>query len=221
VTLRDVRRRLAEVSDPDRAAGALRYFKSVGSDKFRGVAAPDLRRIARELRALDADVIEQLLASGWHEERALALLILVDRYQREPDAVHALYLANLQHIDNWDLVDLSAEHIIGAHGDRRLIRKLAKSKSLWERRIAVLATRHFLKRGDFSETLRIAAALLQDEEDLIHKAVGWMLREIGDRDLAAERAFLDEHVAEMPRTMLRYAIEKFPPELRRGYLART
>lgn len=220
MTLRDVRRRLGEVADPEHAAGALRYFKSVGRDKFRGVAAPDLRRIARELRTLDRDVLAQLIASEWHEERALALIILVDQYKRDPDGVHAFYLAHMEHIDNWDLVDISAEHIVGAHGDRRLIRRLAKSKSLWERRIAVLATRHFLKRGDFDETLRIAKTLLHDDEDLIHKALGWMLREIGDRDLEVERAFLDEHAHEMPRTMLRYAIEKFPADLRTAYLGR-
>jgi 3-methyladenine DNA glycosylase AlkD len=167
-----------------------------------------------------------LLQSPWHEERLLALFILVRQYARADmrtrQRVHELYLRNTKSINNWDLVDSSAAQIVGAHlqtGDRRVLRRLARSKSVWERWIAMIATHHYIREGDFKDALAIAALLRRDEHDLIHKAVGWMLREIGKRDRNAEERFLRKHSRGMPRTMLRYAIEKFPQPLRRKYLS--
>jgi 3-methyladenine DNA glycosylase AlkD len=155
----------------------------------------------------------------------LALVILSSQFEKGDaqtrKSICDLYLANTERVNNWDLVDLSAPHIVGAHlqnRSRRPLYRLAKSTSLWERRIAILATFHFIRENEFDDTLRIAELLLQDEEDLIHKAVGWMLRELGKRDLATEERFLDDHAAEMPRTMLRYAIERFPERKRRAYM---
>lgn len=169
-----------------------------------------------------------LLRSPWHEQRLLALLIWVDQYRRGDASlrrrIHRKYLRNVRHINNWDLVDSSAEHIVGgflADQDKRLLWRLARSANLWERRIAVLATFHFIRRGRFAETLKLAASLLRDEHDLIHKAVGWMLREVGKRDRACLEGFLTRHRDRMPRTMLRYAIEHFPKPQRQRYLQRT
>lgn len=225
-------RRLREVSTPEHAQVALRYFKTGPGqygegDRFLGVRVPELRKVVREFRTLVIAEVLKLLQSPWHEARALALLILVEQYKRGDagtrETIFQLYLRNTAHINNWDLVDASAPHIVGAHvrdGDRSVLRRLAKSKSLWERRIAIIATQHLIRAGELDETLRIAALLIGDPEDLIHKATGWMLREVGDRDRAAAERFLREHLARMPRTMLRYAIEKFPPDLRREYLGR-
>lgn len=166
-----------------------------------------------------------MLESPWHEERLLALLILVGQYQRgdrrHRAAIYRTYLRKRRRINNWDLVDCSAEHIVGAHlrgADRRILKRLAKSSSVWDRRIAILATFHYIKAGEFKTTLAIARMLLNDPHDLIHKAVGWMLREIGKRDQQVEEEFLRVHAARMPRTMLRYAIERFPEKLRRRHL---
>jgi len=163
-----------------------------------------------------------------HEERVLALIILVRSYGKGNEAIqeriYRFYLDNTRFINNWDLVDISAEHILGAHllnRNRKQLTKLAKSKSLWERRIAVMATFYFIKKGQFEDTLSIIQMLLADREDLIHKACGWMLREIGKRDLQSEEAFLRMHSQVMPRTMLRYAIERFPYEKRQHYLKGT
>ena len=229
MTLAAVRKLLRDAANPAHAEVALRYFKTAPGqyghgDKFLGVRAPQLRRLARDCDDLTLDVLAALLDSEWHEERALALLSMSRRYARRPeerDALYALYFAKMPRINNWDLVDVSAEHVVGAHlreRSRAPLTKLAKSKSVWERRIAILATFHFIRRGEFDETLRIARLLLHDDHDLIHKAVGWMLREVGSRDRAAEEAFLDQHAHEMPRTMLRYAIEKFPQPLRRKFM---
>lgn len=208
------------------------YFKTgpgeyAEGDKFIGLSVPSLRALAREHKTLSLRDATTLLKSAWHEERALALMILVRQYQRGDAetraAIHALYLRHTKHINNWDLVDVSAEHIVGPHlprGKRGLLGRLAKSKDLWERRIAILSTFHYIKAGEFDDALRIATMLLDDDEDLIHKATGWMLREIGNRDRGAEEAFLRKHATRMPRTMLRYAIEKFPEPLRRKYMAR-
>ena len=187
-----------------------------------------LRTIAREYRDMPLKHVVTLLQSPWHEERLLALLILVRQYARADtrtrDAIHQLYLRNTTSINNWDLVDSSAAQIVGAHletGDRRVLRRLARSKSVWERRIAMIATYHYIRQGDFTDALAIAALLRRDEHDLIHKAVGWMLREIGKRDRTRRNAFSASMRAAMPRTMLRYAIEKFPQPLRRKYLAQS
>jgi 3-methyladenine DNA glycosylase AlkD len=218
------------MGDPDRARMSQRFFKTGpgeygAGDVFVGLTVPQVRTIAKDGLALSLAEVVRLLRSPLHEARLLALFVLVRAYQRGDDvsreSIYTLYLKNTRHINNWDLVDCSAEHIVGAHlwtRDRSVLGALAASDLLWERRIAILATFHFIKRGAFAETLRIAERVLGDPEDLIHKAAGWMLREVGKRDLAAEEAFLKKHCRAMPRTMLRYAIEKFPEDLRQRYL---
>jgi 3-methyladenine DNA glycosylase AlkD len=195
-------------------------------DRFLGVTVPNLRRVAREFAALPVNGTLALLESPWHEDRLLALLILVRAYERGTPAekvrIHRAYLANTKYINNWDLVDLSAAQIVGGQAlDKRsltVIRRLARSKSLWEKRIAMIATFRFIRTGNFRPTIEIAAALVNDDHDLIQKAVGWMLREVGNRDLATEERFLEKHHRTMPRTTLRYAIEKFPEARRKQYL---
>ena len=214
---------------------AQRFFKTGegeygAGDRFLGIRAPALRALARDLRDAGLEVALPLLKSSWHEARALGLMLLVKTYQRGDEGtrkkIYQLYLKSTSLINNWDLVDLSAEHIVGAWlGDKpaerkRVLTRLARSGSLWERRIAVLATFYYIKRGDYSETLRIAELLLKDDEDLIQKAVGWMLREVGKRiGEDKEESFLKRHYRQMPRTMLRYAIERFPEPKRKRYLA--
>ena len=228
----DVHEQLRAVATAERAAGSARYFKTGPGeygegDKFLGVATPDLRRLARQFEDLTLREVRALLTSPWHEERALALLIMVRQYERGDqdtrDAIYDAYLRSTRHINNWDLVDCSAAQIVGAHLARRgraPLRQLAKSSSVWERRIAIIATAHLIRQGEFEDTFRIAEMLLDDSHDLIHKAVGWMLREVGNRDRAAEQRFLEMHAPRMPRTMLRYAIERFPEPVRQDYLRR-
>jgi len=221
---------LQGLGDPARAATSARYFQAGeggygAGDLFLGVRVPELRRLARQWRGMDLAEVGKLLSSDYHEARLLALLILVERYRRaapaEREAVVELYLQNRDRINNWDLVDTSAPHILGAYlfskSDRGLLDRLAASPSLWERRMAVLATFYFIRQGEFGETLRLAARLMDDPEDLIHKAVGWMLREVGKRNEKALLDFLEENAARMPRTMLRYAIEKLPPIYKKRY----
>jgi 3-methyladenine DNA glycosylase AlkD len=215
----------------EKTATALRRFFKTGpgqygeGDQFLGVKVPPLRKLARVFRGLPLAEADVLLQSPFHEARALALLILVDAFQRG-DAklkkeIHELYLSRTAFVNNWDLVDCSAEHVVGGFlvGRKRgLLKRLARSASVWERRIAMLATFHFIKRREFFDALDVAAALLYDRHDLIHKAVGWMLREVGKRDPAALEGFLWNHYRWMPRTMLRYAIERFPEPRRKQYL---
>jgi len=224
------RRRLKDLGSKERAEIARRFFKTGPGeygegDVFLGVRVPELRRLAKEFQALGPEEISDLIRSPVHEERALALLILVLRYRRgdpkEQERIYEFYMDHLRFINNWDLVDVSAEHVVGAFlkdKSRKPLYRLARSKSLWERRVSILATFHYIKGYEFSETLKIATMLLSDKEDLIHKAVGWMLREVGKRDPAAEERFLEEHYRKMPRTMLRYAIERFPEPKRQRYL---
>jgi 3-methyladenine DNA glycosylase AlkD len=215
-----------------RRAKASQWFFKTGpgqygeGDRFLGITVPVLRKLAREHEALSLRGVSTLLKSRWHEERLLALLILTRQYARADararDAIYECYIINRARINNWDLVDCSAPQIVGAHlqsGGRRFVRELAKSSSLWDRRIAVLATFWFIKAGDFRDALAIARMLLADREDLIHKAVGWMLREVGKRDQNVLEAFLQANAGKMPRTALRYAIERFPEPLRRRYLS--
>lgn len=227
-----IRRDLRALADAKKAASVRRYFKTGPGeygegDEFLGIAVPDLRRLARSHRGASLPALRSLLKSRWHEERALALLILAGRYAGAGDdergKIFELYLGHTAYINNWDLVDCSAEHVVGAHldaADIALLRRLARSPSLWERRIAILSTRRWIKEGNFAPTLEIARTLLADPHDLIHKASGWMLREVADRDRRVAEAFLARHLGEMPRTMLRYAIEKFPEGSRRRYLRR-
>jgi 3-methyladenine DNA glycosylase AlkD len=229
--LNSVRRDLKKAARPERAKSNAWFFKTGpgeygADDRFLGVTVPQLRTIAREYRDMPLTYVAKLLRSPWHEERLLALLIMVGQYARADkparQVIHRLYLRNTKSINNWDLVDSSAAQIVGAHleeGDRRLLRRLARSQSLWERRIAMIATYHYIRRRDFKDALIIAGLLRRDEHDLIHKAVGWMLREIGKRDRSAEERFLRKHARTMPRTMLRYAIETFPQPLRQRYLS--
>ena len=227
---RDVKKSLKKLGNPEHAAVSQRFFKTGPGeygegDIFIGVRVPVLRKLASEFIDLPVSEIEILLRSPIHEERLLAILLFVWIFKKGDDDVkkdiYDLYLKSTDYINNWDLVDVSAEHIVGAYlmnkGKRPLYR-LAKSTNLWERRIAIMATFHFVKRHEFSETLKISNMLLADRHDLIHKATGWMLREIGKRDLEAEETFLKEHYKKMPRTMLRYAIEKFPEKKRQRYL---
>ncbi len=220
------------------AIQAQRFFKTdpdgygVG-DRFLGLRMPMLRKIARDIvndiGEVGVEVALPLLKSGWHEARSLALILLVRRFQKSDPATQALifrlYLGNTRFINNWDLVDMSAEHIVGGWlADKPIERKtvlsrLAKSASLWERRIAILATFHAIKRGEFEETLRIARLLLKDDQPLVQKAVGWMLREVGKRvGPAPLEAFLQRYYQQMPRTTLRYAIEHFSAAKRKRYL---
>lgn len=226
----EIQQRLKALGDARVAEVSRRFFKTGPGqygegDLFRGIRVPVLRNLAKEFQSLPPTEAGRLLGSTFHEDRLLALLILVRLYARGDEAtreeIYRLYLRNTRFINNWDLVDSSAEHIVGAHlwdRPRAPLHRLAKSASLWERRVAVLATFHFIKRGEFLETLALARALLSDPEDLIHKAVGWMLREIGKRDPGAEAEFLQESYRRMPRVMLRYAIERLPEEQRRRYL---
>lgn len=226
-----VRAKLVALIDPEKAVILPRFFKTGPGqygegDKFHGVVVPKIRKAALEHAGASENDILALLYSEYHEERLAALIILIAQYQRGDGArkedIFRLYLAHTNRINNWDLVDLSAPHIVGAHlfGKRAsILTKLAESRDLWERRIAILATHYFIRRGESRETLRIAKKLLKDPHDLIHKAVGWMLREVGKHcSLEEERAFLDAYASVMPRTMLRYAIECFPEELRAYYL---
>jgi 3-methyladenine DNA glycosylase AlkD len=227
-----VRRDVRALADPARATHALRFFRTGPGeygegDRFLGLTVPQLRTLARRHAALPRDAVLALLQSEWHEERLLALLLLVHAYERGDAATRAAitraYLAHTAHVNNWDLVDASAGTLVGASvapHDLALLDRLARSRSLWERRIAMVATFHHTKRGDVGPALHVAERLLGDRHDLIHKAVGWMLREVGKRDRAALEAFLDAHYDRLPRTTLRYAIERFPEADRRAYLAR-
>jgi 3-methyladenine DNA glycosylase AlkD len=228
----DVRRELRSLGSPESAAFAARYFKTGpgqygAADIFLGIRAPAIRRVVRAYRSLSHAQVLILLRSRVHEDRLVALLILVEQYARAGSTrrheIYETYLANTQHINNWDLVDASARHIVGAHllgGDRSMLDRLARSSSLWERRISIIATFAFLRAGEIDDTLRIAHLLLDDREDLIHKAVGWSLRELGKRDVRALERFLEEYIEHMPRTTLRYAIERFPEKKRLAYLGR-
>jgi 3-methyladenine DNA glycosylase AlkD len=227
----DLAARLRQRADQSRVPWLQRFFKTgpgeyAEGDVFIGVTVPDLRRVCRECRGATIPDILVLLGSAVHEERLLALLLLVEMFRRGTEElkreIYRLYLANTKFINNWDLVDSSAPHIVGAWlfaRSRAPLRRLARSSSLWERRIAIIATQFFIRNGDLEETFRIADLLLQDHHDLIHKAVGWMLREAGNRSPKAERGYLETRYPRMPRTMLRYAIEKFPEAERRRYLA--
>lgn len=231
MTARAIEARLRSLADATIAEGHLRFFKcgpgQYGEgDAFLGINVPTLRTLSKEFTPAPVADLIVLLQSRWHEARLLALMILVRKYERETevrDEIYRRYLANTPRINNWDLVDASAPNIVGAHlleGHRAPLYALARSESLWERRIAIVATQHFIRHDDFDDTLRIAEILLDDRHDLIHKASGWMLREAGKRDRALLERFLRKHAKRMPRTMLRYAIERFPPKLRAQYMAR-
>ena len=218
-------------ADPKRAVGLQRFFRTGPGeygegDKFLGLYVPQVRQIAAEYKDLSLPEIEKLLASPWHEARVVALVLLTNGYGRgdakTKDRIYRFYMRRANRVNNWDLVDLSAPSIVGAHLLRRSrapLRKLARSKNLWERRIAIVATQHLIANRDFDDTLYLAQLLFSDKHDLIHKAVGWMLREVGKRDERLLLSFLDEHAGAMPRTTLRYAIERLSPARRKRYMA--
>lgn len=223
---------LHRAADKRRAAFLVRFFKTAPGeyahgDRFLGVTVPAQRTIAKEFATLPLREILKLLKSPLHEERLTALFIMVDQYRRgtpeERERLHRVYLRQSRFVNNWDLVDSSAEVLVGMHvacAPRPLLQKLVRSRSVWERRIAMIATLHFIRNGKGKEALWVAAQLLRDKHDLIHKAAGWMLREVGKRvDEKELRRFLDHNASHMPRTMLRYAIERLPPADRRRYLA--
>jgi 3-methyladenine DNA glycosylase AlkD len=225
-----VMRRMQTLKDPRRAASSQRFFRtSPGEyghgDRFLGLDVGQIRALAREFADLRLDEVETLLESPWHEARLLAVIILANAY-RASDArtgaqIYQLYLRRSDRINNWDLVDSSAPGIVGAHlvgRSRAPLRRLARSKSVWERRIAVVATQHLIRLGEFDDTLRLADQLANDEHDLIHKAVGWMLREVGNRDERTLTTFLDKRAGTLPRTTLRYAIERLAPAQRKKYM---
>ena len=232
-TAAEARNRMESLSDPETAEVLQRFFKTGPGeygegDRFRGVRVPTIRKIAKELREMPLSEMETLLESEFHEDRMLAVIWMVERFRRadaeDRQGIYDRYLARSDRINNWDLVDVSAAPIVGGflwtRTDRSVLDRLARSGWMWDRRIAIVSTFHFIGRDHFDDTLRIAEALLTDPEDLLHKATGWMLREVGKRDLAALETFLDRHLPQMPRTMLRYAIEKFPEKKRKTYLRR-
>lgn len=230
MTALEIRQRLRRLADPEKAKVLRRFFKTGPGeygegDRFLGIVVPVIREQIREFSDTAVSEVVKLLKSPVHEERLLALLLFVRKFEKGDEAlkqkIYALYLKNTRSINNWDLIDLSAEKIVGpflADRKRQPLYHLAVSKSLWERRIAILSTFHFIKNHEFADTLKIASILLRDEHDLIHKAVGWMLREVGKRDMPALEKFLRGHYRAMPRTMLRYAIERFPEAKRKKYL---
>lgn len=229
-TLSEIKKELQSSANKKDAETALWFFKTGKgdygeNDRFLGIKVPVQRAIAKKYASLSLADTLKLLRSPFHEHRLTALFILVSKFQRGDASlqrkIYGEYVKHRQFINNWDLVDGSAPHIMGAYllqNKRAILYRFARSKKLWEKRIAILATQAFIRHGDFADTLKISEILLHDSHDLIHKAVGWMLREVGNKDRAAEETFLKKHYRTMPRTMLRYAIEKFPEDVRKAYL---
>lgn len=230
--LNKLRQEFKKLASPDKASGFSRFFKTgkgqyAHGDIFLGLSVPQTRSLVKAYSSkLGLKDLSELLHSRFHEERLCALLIMVQHFQKgdekQQQAVVKLYLKNLKAVNNWDLVDLSADKILGAslceQKDRSLLYNFAKSKDLWEKRIAIISTFYFIKQHEFKDTLAICKLLLADEHDLIHKACGWMLRELGKRDEKMLEGFLQKHYDQLPRTTLRYAIEKFSEKKRKRYL---
>lgn len=219
---------LQSLANPEIAEHSQRFFKTGKGeygegDLFLGIRVPIIRQAVKKFKIVSLATLKRLLKSEFHEIRLFALLSLVYQYEKtdQQEEIYKIYLSNTKYINNWDLVDTSTPNIVGSflvNNDRKVLYELAKSDSLWERRISILATFKFIRNGQFKDTLLISETLLNDDEDLIHKAVGWMLREVGNRDIKTEEKFLKKHYNNMPRTMLRYAIEKFEEEKRQKYL---
>jgi 3-methyladenine DNA glycosylase AlkD len=226
---------LQQLADPEIAEHSQRFFKTGPGeygegDRFLGIRVPELRKAAQKFKHLPLNELGQLLQSEWHEVRLTALFILVLQYQKADEQLRErifrfyIHIHNLDRVNNWDLVDSSASRIAGHYlfdKDRSLLYELAESENLWKRRVAIIATGYFISHGDFDDTFRITEMLLNDDHDLIHKAAGWMIRETGKKDRDAMEKFLVRHYRNMPRTMLRYAIEHLPEERRKEYLAGT
>lgn len=233
MTHKDVQAALRKHINPEKAAFFPRFFKTGPGeygegDMFLGITVPNVREAIKPYRELPLSEVKKLLTSKWHEDRLAALLILVWQYPKANEAtqkdIYNFYLAHTAHINNWDLVDCSAEYIVGAYLMHKLekmtvLTQLARSSSLWERRIAILSTFHYIKKGKAEEALEVTDILLHDQHNLIQKATGWMLREIGKRvDQEVLLAYLNDHAHDMPRTTLRYAIEHLSPEQRAQYM---
>jgi len=229
----DVRSDLSKLADSGKAALLSRFFKTGKGqygegDVFLGITVPQQREVAKKRPDLPLSEVQKLLSSAVHEQRLTGLLVLVARYSKadaaEKKRIFDFYLANAGGINNWDLVDLSAPNIAGDFllaRNRSPLYRLAKSRNMWERRIAMVSTYAFIRKDQFEDALKIAEMLLDDQHDLIHKATGWMLREVGKRDQAAEERFLRKHCRRMPRTALRYAIERFDEAKRKRYMRRS
>lgn len=230
MSLSEIRKEISKQKNPAQAINLQRFFKTGKGeygegDVFYGIKVPVQRMIAGQFNDLSLDDLKALLTSKVHEERLIAAFILVDQFkkgnEKKKKIIFDFYLKNRKGINNWDLVDLSAPKIVGVYlidKEKELLYKFARSKDLWEKRISIISTQAFIREHFFEDTLNISEILLNDKHDLIHKAVGWMLREIGNRDLETEEQFLKKHYKIMPRTMLRYAIEKFPEKKRKAYL---
>ncbi len=230
MSLNEIRKKIEAEKNPAQALILQRFFKTGKGDYgegdvFYGIKVPVQRKIVKQFKDLSYDDLQILISSKIHEERLIAALILVERFKRSDKqarkVIFNFYLKNRKGINNWDLVDLSAPNIVGEFlldKKKDLLYKFARSKNLWQKRISILSTFTFIRNGLFEDTLEISKILLNDKHDLIHKAVGWMLREVGNRDIKAEEDFLKIHYKTMPRTMLRYAIEKFISYKRKLYL---
>ena len=230
MSYRTLQKALRALADPAVAEHSARFFKTgkgeyAEGDVFLGVRVSPIRSLAKQYRTLPLQDTLEILSSKFHEERLLAVILMVNSFVKADKTLkHEIYTAYLEHthlINNWDLVDSSAHQIVGGYlmnKNRKPLKALSQSTILWERRIAIIATLHFIRERQFDDTLKIAKTLLNDCEDLIHKAVGWMLREVGNRDSETLKIFLNQHQRGMPRTMLRYAIEKFDPATRQTYL---
>lgn len=231
MTTASPQQQLKKLANPKKAIGVARFFKTGKGeygegDMFLGITVPQIRIVAKQCKDLSLKEMEKLLQSKIHEERLLALIILVNQFKKADEdkqkQIFDLYLSNTKYINNWDLVDVSAEYIVGGYlidRSKTILKTLAQSKLLWERRIAIIATFQFIKQKQHEHTFIIAKILLRDDHDLIHKAVGWMLREVGKRiSETIEETFLQQHYQQMPRTMLRYAIERFEEKKRKKYL---
>ena len=228
--LESLKKELKSLSDPIRATNLLRFFKTGPGeygegDVFLGITVPMQRVVVKKYRDLPLEEVLELLHSKIHDYRAVALLIMVEQFRRgkelEREKIYNAYLANTEWVNNWDLVDVTCHKIVGEYlvdKDRSILYKLAVSKNLWERRIAIISTATFIRNDDFYDILKIAEILVNDKHDLIQKAVGWMLREVGKRDKMVEEIFLRKYYRTMPRIMLRYAIERFGEEERLFYL---
>ncbi len=212
----------------------LRFFKTGKGeygygDIFLGVRTPQIRSIAKKNISISTTEMKTLIKSKYHEERLLGLIILANKYSKDKDEkvrnqLYKIYVSSFKYVNNWDLVDVTCPHVIGKHlmdKERSILYSWARSEDLWTKRIAIVSTHWFIRKNDLDDTFKIAEILLNDEHDLIHKAVGWMLREAGKRDLEKEEIFLKKHYKNMPRTMLRYSIEKFPEPKRQKYLKGT
>jgi 3-methyladenine DNA glycosylase AlkD len=221
---------LKSLSDPVIAENSQRFFKTAKGeygygDIFLGIRVPVIRETVKKYKELKLSEVTKLIKSKYHEVRLFALLVLVYNFKNEniegQEKIYNLYMKHRKYVNNWDLVDSSAPYIVGAwlcNRDKAILYELALSNRLWERRISILATAFFISQGHFNDTLKISTILLNDNEDLIHKAVGWMLREVGKKNRLVEEKYLRSRYKKMPRTMLRYAVEKFEPERRREYL---